>query len=491
MYSNGSRCATTRAEARISLAVFFLGLVAAYPAAAAPPPTVTAAAGAQRLAEPAAAEIEAALAQVQDIFSAEYAAAKPPEAKSKLAKQLASHATPDQSPASRTALLREAVRLAVEAGDVKLALEAAEKMTAAFDVDRDATMLEVYQSLLRTASPAAARDLGQSILKFADEAMRSGRNESLEKAVPLLLSVSRKARDPLLVKAAAALKLRLAEKAALDGRVAPLRAKLAEAPNDPQANLELGQLLCFTADSWEEGLPYLAEGNEGSLATLAAAEIQAGEPPAPKAALALADGWYDWSQGQKGSLRTAAESRSLNFYLAASGQVTGLEGVRIGKRIAELEKNTGFKRVSTPLGKLEAAETSNAAGPFCRKGRVNAIAYTVQAREWPTALYLPPTGKGPSIIRYDLPGKHRRLQGKVGVFTMPDSPPTRQPGSPIVFRIVGDGRQLWQSPPLAKRDQMARYSVDISDVITLELHTETNGSAFMAWGAWLDPELVE
>lgn len=468
-----------------------LGFVLASPAAAAPPPPVAAAATPQRLAVPPAAEVQAALAQVQDIFSSEYAAAKSLEAKSKLAKQLASHATPDQSPASRTALLREAVRLAVEAGDVKVALEAVEKMMATFDVDRDAGMLEVCQSLLRTASPAASRDLGQSILKFADEAMRSGRNESLEKAVPLLLSVSRKARDPLLAKAAAALKLRLAEKAALESRVAPLRAKLAESPTDPQANLELGKLLCFTAGYWQEGLPYLAKGDDAKLAALAAAAAKAGEHPDPPTALTMADGWYDWSQGQKTPLRTAAESRALHFYLAASGQLAGLDGVRIGKRIAELEKNNGFKGVSTPLGQLDAAQTSNAAGPFCGKGKVNAIAYTVQGKEWPTAIYLPPTGKGPSVVRYELPGKHRRLQGNVGVFTMPGTPPSRQPGAPIVFTILVDGQRLWQSPPLTKRDQMARFSVDLSDATSIELHTETNGSGFMAWGAWLDPELVE
>jgi len=312
-----------------------------------------------------------------------------------------------------------------------------------------------------------------------------------EKAVPLLLSVARKARDPLLVKAGNAIKLRLVEHASLDSKIAPLREKLAQAPTDQQTNLELGRLLCFTAQNWQEGLPHLAKGSDAPLAAVASAEMKAGDRPDGKVALGLADSWYDWSQNEKGSIRAAAENRALDHYLAASGQVAGLDGVRIAKRIAELEKNTGFKGVSTPLGQLDASETSNAAGPLCRKGRVNTSVYTVLGKEWPTAIYLPPTGEGPSIIRYELPGKHRRLKGNVGVFTMPDTPPARQPGSPIVFTVIGDGKRLWQSPPLAKRDQMARFSVDISGVTAVELHTDTIGSAFLAWGAWLDPELVE
>jgi hypothetical protein len=463
----------------------------ATPAPAPAPPPPAAAAGPKRLAVPPAAEVKAALAKVHDIFSTEYAAAKTADAKAKLAKQLASHAAPDQPPAARTALLREAVRLAVEAGDVNVAMEAAGKMIDAFEVDRDAAMLEVYQSLLRTASPDAARDLGQSILKFVDEAMRGGRDETAEKAVPILLSVSRKARDPLLVKAASALKLRLAEKAALQGRLAPLQATLAESPNDSQANLELGQLLCFTAGNWKEGLPYLAKGADTALAAIAKVEATAGDSTNAKIALSLADGWFDWSLGQKGSFRAAAEERSLNYYLAASGQVGGLDGVRIGKQITELEKKTGFKGVVTPLDQFKVAETKDGQIALHVRGTLNGIKYTVQGKEWPHSFSLPPNTSSTSVIRFELPGKHRRLQGHVGIFTMPDTPETTQPRSPIVFTLTGDGKDLWRSPPLAKRDQIARFSADISGVISLELKTTATGSGWGAWAAWLDPELVE
>jgi len=472
------------------------------------PPAATAAEP-SRLAVPPAGEVKAALAEVQDRFSADYAAAKTADGKSMLAMQLAEQASPDQSPAARTALLREALRLAVEAGDGDVAMDAAEKMIDAFEVDRDAALLEVYQSLLRTASPAAARDLGQSILELADEAMRDGRDEAAEKAVPVLLSFSRKTRDPLLVKAASALKLRLAERAALEGRLPPLRAKLAESPDDPQANLDLGRLLCFTAGNWQEGLPYLANGADTALAAIAKAEAEAGDSADPKTALFLADGWFNWSKGQKGSFQAAAEERSLDYYLAARGHVGGPDDARIAKRITELGQKTRFKGVPSPLDTLEPVAALGSPIKLCGSGTYSvqfsqpngggpvvstdpkAPRYTVQGKEWPHSFCLQPDNNGTSIIRFEISGKYRRLQGRVGIFTRSDTPDTRPPASPIVFTVVGDGKPLWRSPPLAKRDQVARFSADISGVNVLELHTTATGFALRAYGAWLDPELVE
>jgi hypothetical protein len=447
--------------------------------------------GTETPALPSAADISAAREKVEDIFSTEYASAKTADAKSKLAKQLASHATPDQSPAARVALLREAARLATDAGDATTALDAVEKLISGYDGDRDAAMLAVYQQLLRTVSPANATDLGQSILRFTETALRGGREESAAKAVPLLLGVARKSRDPLLLKAAGALKLRVAEQASLDGKITPLRAKLAESPDDPQANLELGQLLCFTAGNWREGLPYLAKGGDATLAAVAAAELAAGERVDPKVAVALADAWCDCAQKQRGPLRMAAENRALDHYTAATGHVDGLDGVRIGKQIAQLQKNVGFKGISTPLVDLKPSELIDGAYPLFKHGSFNGARYTAQGKEWPKSLFLLPKDGKTSIMRFSLPGKHRRIQGHVGIFSPRDVPAAAQPASPAVFSVVADGKNVWQSPPLSKRDQVVKFSIDISDVTTLELHTSATGSANGAWAAWLDPELVE
>ncbi len=447
--------------------------------------------GLRRLAVPPSAEVKAALTQIQAVFSTEYAAAKTADAKAKLAKQLTSHAAADQSPAARTALLREAVRLAIEAGDVNVAMESAAKMIDAFEVDRDAALLEVYQSLLKTASPEAARDLGQSILKFADEALRGGRNTAAEKAVPLLLSVSRKARDPLLVKAASGLKLRIAEKAALEGRLAPLRAKLAESPNDPQANLELGQLLCFTAGNWKDGLPMLAKSLDAKLVAAASADLQADGNDDWSLAVRVGDFWWDWAASQKPDLQAAAESRASAFYSRALPHLTGLEKVRVEKRLTENLLSEGGKEVKLRLVDLKEVSFDGSSRAFTKDGTWSPNQrFLWQGKEHPDALFYPPPDHGTTTIRYDVPYRAKKLQGAVGVFEVPDKPGFWKPSVPVVFKIIGDGRTLWESPPLKEINSGTRFSVDVSRVKGVRLQMLSTGRVVFPHAAWFDTAFV-
>lgn len=447
--------------------------------------------GPKRLAVPPTAEVKAALAKVQGIFSTEYAAAKTADAKAKLAKQLASHAAPDQPPAARTALLREAVRLAVEAGDVNVALEAGGKMIDAFDVDRDAAMLEVYRSLLRTASPDAARDLGQSILKFVDEAIRGGRDDAAEKAVPVLLSVSRKARDPLLVKAAIAMKLRLTERAAMEARLAPLRAKLAESPDDPQANLELGQLLCFTAGNWKEGLPMLAKSSDANLAAAVRADLEAGRNDDCETAVRAGDFWRAWGASQKPDLRAAAENRGSTFYSRALADLTGLEKVRVEKCLTDNLLSDGNKGAKARLVDLREVSFDGSSRAFTKDGTWNPNSkFSWQGKEHPDALFYPPPDHGTTTIRYNVPQGARKLQGIVGVFEVPNMPAFWKPSVPVSFKIVGDGRTLWESPPLKDIDSGARFSVDVSHVKAVELIMICTGRVVFPHAAWFDTAFV-
>ncbi len=59
---------------------------------------------------------------------------------------------------------------------------------------------------------------------------------------------------------------------------------------------------------------------------------------------------------------------------------------------------------------------------------------------------------------------------------------------PILFRIVGDGKELWKSRPIQKVKDSEKFSVDVSGVKQLELYADCPST----WGAhsvWLDPQL--
>ncbi len=89
-------------------------------------------------------------------------------------------------------------------------------------------------------------------------------------------------------------------------------------------------------------------------------------------------------------------------------------------------------------------------------------------------------------IAYALDRKFAKLDVTVGVAGEPNSQ------SPLTFRVVGDGRELWKSPTIhAKTGQReAACSVSVAGVQELELRVARDGSTLNAQAAWIEPRLT-
>ena len=62
----------------------------------------------------------------------------------------------------------------------------------------------------------------------------------------------------------------------------------------------------------------------------------------------------------------------------------------------------------------------------------------------------------------------------------------------VQFKILGDGKQLWQSEPIVMekgRAQIARYALDIAGISELVLVVDDLGSATNDHSIWIEPEL--
>jgi len=60
---------------------------------------------------------------------------------------------------------------------------------------------------------------------------------------------------------------------------------------------------------------------------------------------------------------------------------------------------------------------------------------------------------------------------------------------PVVFAVLGDGRELWRSAPLNRAGGPVRCAVDVRGVKGLELRAASQGGHFGAHAVWLDPVL--
>ncbi len=118
-------------------------------------------------------------------------------------------------------------------------------------------------------------------------------------------------------------------------KVEEARAKLEIAPGDPQANLTLGEFLCFTQGDWQQGLAYLAKGSDGELKELARKDKSSPRSD-PTEQVKLGDAWWDLAQSIKGEEKAALTIRAGYWYEKALPKMAGgLAKSRIEKRMKE------------------------------------------------------------------------------------------------------------------------------------------------------------
>ena len=95
-----------------------------------------------------------------------------------------------------------------------------------------------------------------------------------------------------------------------------------------------------------------------------------------------------------------------------------------------------------------------------------------------------PTSRSMSTVQYNIGGAYHLFKGSVAI--VDDSPK----GTPITFGIVGDGRMLWQSKPVAGPRFVQKFSVDIRNVNKLVLQIDCPGPNSWRQAIWLNPELT-
>jgi hypothetical protein len=92
---------------------------------------------------------------------------------------------------------------------------------------------------------------------------------------------------------------------------------------------------------------------------------------------------------------------------------------------------------------------------------------------------------GTAHVEYDLGGRFRSFTAKVGIVDA-----VKHAVTPLTFRVVGDGKTLWESQPVKVGDRPAQScAVDISGVKTLRLEVQCPGSNESAQAVWMEPQV--
>ena len=278
-----------------------------------------------------------AVTKIREIFAQEYAAAKTADEKRNLARSLIDEAGRSKDPVDRWSLFAEGMRTAAAAGDVGLTLEATDAIVAGYQVNPGVARLNALLALADKAPPQAAETVSQKLLELVTSNQVTESNHR-SAAVAEAMETARKSKNKQLITLATQAQAQLKREESAAKELERVNAKLRESPDDPDACLEAGVLLCFTQGDWDRGLPLLARGSDASLAALARAESRRVDE-APKI-VALADNWLAWAARQKGDKKAAATSRARVLLMAAVDKLEGLDRTGVQKRLAALEDTT-------------------------------------------------------------------------------------------------------------------------------------------------------
>jgi hypothetical protein len=120
------------------------------------------------------------------------------------------------------------------------------------------------------------------------------------------------------------------------------------------------------------------------------------------------------------------------------------------------------------------------------------VAIRVRGQTYPRGLAIhPPADATPARLIYDLDGGWTRFTAQAAINDTSDFVVQGRRGnhSPLVFVVLGDGRELWRSREINTGDAPQPFDVAITGVRRLELRVDIAGVFHCCQSVWLDPAL--
>lgn len=300
----------------------------------------------QKLKVPPPDKQKAKLLEIQQLFRDEVSHKSTQQQKLVAARKLAIQAANTTGDAAgKFALYRYACDLAVEAAAPPALLEIATEMCREFELNELALQTSLLERIAGQRVPPDARPgIVQAAVQATEDAIARDEFAAAAKLIKIAGASASKARNKTLVAAVNEAKAKLA--AAEEGTRAAAKARqiLEKDANDAAANLALGRFLVFVKQRWDEGLPYLRKSGAEPYETLAG--LEAAPPQNAEAIVELADAWWEFSQNANAQERAAGLSRALHWYSKAAQQLTGLEKLRVEKRLQQLQKSEPLEKKS-------------------------------------------------------------------------------------------------------------------------------------------------
>ena len=245
---------------------------------------------------------------MREIFKEDFALAGDVAGKVGLARKLLDRVTHTRSDTTSTyVLLREAMDLVAEAGDVSLMRQIIELAAANFDIDPVEWAAEALERMIKRAvPPLPVTEIVQITSIDLAVAIRADHFDVAQRLVDVAQAVAKKVRQPQIVKQANELSKNLLAAKQTWEAAQEVFGGVVTAPDDPAANLVIGRYLCFVKQDWNIGLTHLFKGSDEKLRELAARACRPRIRPVA---------WSMWVMRGSRRPKVPRERRGRNFSL--------------------------------------------------------------------------------------------------------------------------------------------------------------------------------
>ncbi len=283
---------------------------------------------------PEAAAVQKAMKVLEEVYREDFAAAKTPDKKRALAGRLLAEALEAQVPVEQFVLLQAARQLAVQAGDVPLALRATDAAVERFQLDPLKVKTEVLEGLSRPGILAPPLEVADAAEPLIEDAVCQEAFDTAGRLCRVALNAARRTRNADLIKRLTTRSREIEQATKAYQKIQAAQETLRENPKDPAAHLVLGRHLCFSKGRWDQGLPHLAQCADETLRQLAEQDLAG--PTEPAQQVSLAEGWWSRAeQEQDAAAKVQIQSRAAYWYQAALPHLSGLDKIKVEKRLQE------------------------------------------------------------------------------------------------------------------------------------------------------------
>lgn len=248
--------------------------------------------------------------------------------------------------------------------------------------------------------------------------------------------------------------------------------------NDSKSATIYGKFVALKANHWKEGLTWLAKSDDSAFRNLAKKELSNSKDEA--STLAIANGWLQQAEKEKGLTKRELELHAYDLYTRAWSKSIGEGRAQISEKMNDLPIRY--------LNHMDEKQVIQGPWPLGKNGNCGngERMFTINNLEFPNGLGLHPPSNGSAKVRFDLDGRFRTFV--TGIALIDDTDVFR---GTVYFWVVGDGRVLWKSAPIRSRGEVQYCKVSVNKVKTLELRTESPGNSVGAHAVWLDPHVLK